>query len=147
MISPTGRLVVLTRDGPTVAALTPRVRGGEKAPGDAPPYVVIVPLGMTPWVSSPAGQRLGVATWRHALRCVAAKAQGGDRNAEALGLAVVQDLHNTGPITYPEPGGSGKAGIYRLMVEGMSGPLTDPDTGEPYVVVTTSMFATAHAIA
>lgn len=148
MIDPTGRLVTLTRDGAAVAAITPRVRGGEKAPLDAPPYAVVVPLPMTPWVGSSETQRAGAVTWRHAIRCVGPKHQGGDREAVALGLAVVQTLHGAGPVTFPTPGGGGgKAGIYRIVVESMTGPLTDPDTQEPYVVVTTALSATAQAIA
>lgn len=137
-VDPTGKLVTLTRDAPAVAAITGAVRGGEKAPADAPPYVVVVPLAAGPG----PGRRAGVATWRHAFRCYGPKVQGGDRQAEALALAVWTSLDEQGPIAFPAPGGSGdRAAIYQLLVESMGGPLEDPDTGEPYVVLTTSMSA------
>lgn len=148
-IDPTGRLVTLTRDDPAVAALTTRVRGGEKAPTDDAPYIVVVPLVPgAPGLIGGQGRRANVSTWRHALRCYAAKEQGGDRKAVALGLAVVDALHMHGPITFPTPGGgAGHGGIYQIVVEGSGGPYVDPGTGEPYVVVTTYLSATAVAIA
>jgi hypothetical protein len=110
--------------------------------------VVVVPLSVAPALPSGQGRRANVAGWRHAFRCYGPKVQGGDRQAEALGLAVMTALHNTGPITFPAPGGgSGRAGIYQIQVEGMGGPLIDPATGEPYVVVTTSMSASLQSFA
>lgn len=145
---PTGRLVTTTRDLPAVAAITSRIRGGEKAPGDAPPYAVIVSLGMTPFLGAGVGRRASLSGWRHAIRCYGPKVQGGDRQAEALGIAVVQGLHMAGPVTFPAPGGSGaRLGIYQIEVEGMGGPLVDPATGEPYVVVTTYMAASLRSFA
>lgn len=147
VVDPTGRLVTLTRDAAGVAAITSRVRGGEKAEGDAPPYIVVLPIVPgAPGLAGGAGRRTRVMSWRHALRCYAPKVQGGDRQAVALGLAVMNALDMAGPITFPAPGGgSGHAGIYRLMVEGSAGPMVDPDTGEPYVVVTTYLAATGQS--
>lgn len=148
-VDPTGRLVVMTRDDPAVAAITTRVRGGEKSPGDAPPYVVVVPLVPgVPGLTGGAGRRTRLMGWRHALRCYGPKVQGGDRQAVALGLAVMNALHLAGPISFPAPGGqSGRAGIYQVLVEGSGGPLVDPASGEPYVVITTYLAATGTAIA
>lgn len=143
-VDPTGRLVVMTRDAAAVAAITNRVRGGEKAPGDAPPYAVVVPIGMTPFIGAKNGNRSRLAGWRHAIRCYGPKVQGGDRQAEALGLAVVTSLHQAGPVTFPASG-SGTAGIYQIEVESMGGPLRDPDSGEPYVIVTTYLSATGQS--
>lgn len=147
VVDPTGKLVTATRDAAAVAAITTRVRGGEKAPNDAPPYVVVVPLAVAPSLMGGAGRRAGLAGWRHAFRCYGPKVQGGDRQAEALGLAVMTSLHMAGPLTFAAPGGSGRAGIYQIQVEGMGGPLIDPATGEPYVVVTTYMAATLQSFA
>lgn len=149
LIDPTGRLVTFTRDAAAVAAITSRVRGGELAQGDEPPSVVIrAALPMTPWVGSVDTQRTGVATWRHTHHCYGPKVQGGDRQALALALAVAGELHGAGPMTFATPGGGGgKAGIYQIHVESVIGGLTDPDTAEPYAIVTTVLTATAHAIA
>lgn len=146
-VDPTGRLVSLTRDAPSVAAITSRVRGGEKAPADAPPYVVVVPLGSVPFVGSPETRRTGTATWRHAFRCYGPKAQGGDRQAVALAGAVGESLHLARSVTFPVPGGGGTAAIFQILVETTGPVVLDPDTSEPFVVVTVVTMASAQAIA
>lgn len=144
MVDPTGRLITYARDGTAVAAITPRVRGGDEAKGDAAPNVVVVPLPMTPWLGSPATRRTGVAAWRHAWRCVGPTSAGGDRQAVALGLAIVERLDEVRSLTFPVSGGTGV--IYQVLVEQQSGVLRDPDTNEPYVVVTTLTSSNLRAI-
>lgn len=157
-IDPTGRLVTFTRDAPAVAAITNRVSGNERGtvagadnkrvPWDAPCVVVTTTVPGSPGFIGGAGSRSNLLTWRHALKCYAPKTQEGYRQAKALGLAVMTALHMAGPITFPTPGGgAGHGGIYQIVVEGSGGPYVDPGTGEPYVVVTTYLSATAVAIA
>jgi hypothetical protein len=144
LTDPTGRLVTLVRDAPTVSTITSRVRGGEKAPGDAPPYIVLVPLASSPFLGTPETQRTGVATWRHAIRCYGPRVQGGDRQALALALAVVSVLHMAGPVPFTVAGK--KNAIYQIAVEAIGPILVDPDSGEPYAVVTTTLAASAQAL-
>lgn len=157
-IDPTGRLVTFTRDAAAVAAITPRVSGtergtvegpnGDRVPWGSPCVVITTAVPGVPGFIGGQGRRANLATWRHSLRCYGQKKQGGDRDAVALSQAVVTSLHMAGPITFLTPGGGpGHGGIYQIVVEGTGGPYVDPTTGEPYVVVTTYLSATAVAIA
>lgn len=146
VIDPTGKLVTTIRGNAAVAAITPLVTGTEKASTWAPPYAIVVLLAASPGLPGGAGRRGGVASWRHAVRCYGPKAPGGDREAERLALTVWDAIDRAGPITFPAPGNpDARAGIYQILAEGMSGPLQDPKTGEPYVVVTTFMAAALHS--
>ena len=49
MKDPTGKLLVEIRDDATVAAITTRIRAGEPAQGDVPPFVVIRRFPITPF--------------------------------------------------------------------------------------------------
>lgn len=155
LVDPTGRLITLTRDGAAVAALTPRVGGTDRRKGWTPPYVLVVPLAGAPGLLTGEGRRAGVVGWRHAFRCYGPKGKAedaevgaGDRQAEALALAVAASLDQAGPLTYPAPGNpSERAGIYKVLVEGIGPVLRDPTTQEPYVVVTTYTAAALRSFA
>lgn len=150
---PTGRIITLDRDfleaaGYTVwrsaAHLGVPVRGTERGPGDAPPMVQVVPIVVSPALT---GARAGVTEWRHAHRCYGPKGIDGDRQAQALALALYREWEafrqgRRPPLTFAAPDQPGRTfGIYTAVAESMVGPVTDRDTGEPVVVLTTRIIA------
>lgn len=127
---PTGRLITMTRELPGLAGVT--VRGKDRADGDAPPLVQVLPIVITPLAA-----RAGVNEWRHAFRCYGPKLLDGDRQANALAIAVMQGWANHPPFSFPAPDQPGRQfGAYQVLFESLVGPLEDPQTGEPYSVVT-----------
>jgi hypothetical protein len=123
-VDPTGRLVTTTRDAAAVAAITAIVRGGEKASGDAPPYVVVVPLADR----AGASERTGPPRQRRRLAaCVPVlRPEGAGRRSPGGGARPRGD--DSAPQHGPDHGtrhradGSGRAAIYQIQVEGMGGP-------------------------
>jgi hypothetical protein len=105
MIDPTGRLVTLIRDAAGVAAITPRVRGGEKAPNDAPPFAVVRRLDSVPWIDDPETESEGFGTFHYTVLCYAAKVASGERDAFALAGAVHDAVHDRGQFTFSVAGG------------------------------------------
>lgn len=146
MIDPTGRLVTLIRDAAGVAAITPRVRGGEKAPADAPPFAVVRRLDSVPWLGDPATESEGFGTFRYTVLCYAAKVASGERDAFALAGAVHDAVHDRGQFTF-SVGGGGRGAIYRIEEDSIGAAQRDPDTGEPFVPVQLTVLATTQVIA
>lgn len=145
MIDPTGRIVTLVRDYAAVAAITPRVRGGEKAGGDAAPFVVIRRLSSVPWIGNPGTETAGVTTVRYTALCYVAKNADGPRQAYVLAGAVHDAIQDHSSITYSA--GSGRAVIYGIQEDSIGPVLADPVTDEPYVTVNFSVHALAQAVA
>lgn len=117
----TGPIVTLIRDNPAVAAITPRVRGGELASGDIAPAVVVVSLSNT---RSPFGRgtgRLGLQAPRYAVNCYATTYQA----AAQLAGAVSDALHQLSARNV-----SNKT-IHQVVDDGWGGPVLDPVTKWP----------------
>ena len=144
-VDPTGRLIVRIRDDVAVAAITPRVRGGEKLAGWAPPYVVIRRLTSVPWIGDPGTEGAGVQTVRYTALAYAQKVENGDELAFRLAGAVADAINNLGLLTFPLTGG--RAALYRVQVDGDGPALRDPLTQEPYVPVQFSALASAQLLA
>lgn len=145
MIDPTGRVVVLIRDDAAVAAITPRVRGGEKAPADAPPFVVVRRSPTAPWIGDPTTEGAGVMTVRYTALCYASKTTQGERDAFVLAGAVADAINDRGPAGFQA--GSGRGLTYGIQLDSIGGALRDPDTGEPYVPVLFSVLAATQVVA
>lgn len=144
-IDPTGRLIVLVRDGASVAAITPRVRGGEKLAGWKPPYVVIRRLTSVPWIGDPGTEGAGVQTIRYTALNYALKVENGEELAFMLAGAVADVVDNLGLLTFPLS--AGRAALYRVQVDGIGPALRDPLTEEPYVPVQFTALASAQVLA
>jgi hypothetical protein len=114
-----GPIVTTVRDAPAVSAITSRVRGGELAPGDAPPAVVIVRLTNTRSPFGAGRARLGLQQPRLAANCYAATFQ----QAAQLAGAVSDALHLMRSRVI-----SGKT-IHQVVDDGWGGPVRDPATG------------------
>lgn len=115
----TGPLVTTVRDDPSVAAITPRVRGGELAPGDTAPAVVLVSLSNT---RSPFGRgrgRLGLQGPRYVANCYGTTYQ----QAAQLAGAVSDALHLLRGKKY-----SSNRTIHLVTDDGWGGPVLDPAT-------------------
>lgn len=121
MLDLQGAVVVEVRDAAAVAAITPRVRGGELAPGDAPPAVVIVALGRVRSPHQPGRNRLGLQQARYVANCYGATRI----QANELAGAVSDAIHIRGPRVT-----AGKQ--IRLSLDDGGGEAdTDPDTKWP----------------
>lgn len=138
-------MVTLIRDDPAVAAITPRVRGGEKAKDDAPPFVVVRRLPSVPWIGDPRTEAAGVQTVRYTALCYAQKARGGEQLAFALAGAVADAINDHPAFTFPVTGG--RAAACRIQLDSVGSAISDPDTGEPYVPVLFSVLASAQVVA
>ncbi len=117
MIDLFGPTLVAIRDFPAVAAITPRVRGFELAPGDDAPAVVLTTLGNTRQPFGAGSGRLGMQQPRYAANCYAKTSTA----ASQLAGAVSDAIHARGPRTV-----SGKA-IHLSMDDGWGGVVADPD--------------------
>lgn len=136
MVDLTGVAVVEVRDAAAVAAITPRVRGGELAGDDAPPAVAISALGIG---YSPFGQ-----TRRARLQeaMFAAKCYGGTRiQAAQLGNAVAGAIEVRGP----RKDASGRL-VYLSLVESAGTVELDPDTRWPFSTVIFSLIGAQQAV-
>lgn len=114
-----GPVVTTVRDNAAVAAITSRVRGGELAPGDTAPAVVIVSLGNTRSPFGPGHSRLGMQQPRIAASTYATSYQA---SAQLTG-AVSDALHLLSNRVI-----SGKT-LRLIKDEGWGGPVLDPKTG------------------
>lgn len=144
-IDPTGRVIVLIRDYPAVAAITPRVRGSEKLAGWEPPFVVIKRLTSVPWIGDPGTESAGVQTVRYTALCYALKTETGEELAFRLAGAVHDAIHDHGLLTFPVA--AGRAVAFHFGEDSTGPALRDPVTGEPYVPVQFSVLAGAQAFA
>ena len=145
MIDPTGRIIVRIRDDAVVAAITPRVRGGEKLAGWAAPFVVIRRISSVPWIGDPGTETAGVQTVRYTALCYAARVENGDELAFRLAGAVSDAINNHGLLAFPVS--AGRAAIYRLQEDSIGPSLRDELTGEPYVPVQFSALASSQVLA
>jgi hypothetical protein len=118
----TGPIVLLVRDNPAVAAITPRVRGGELAAGDAAPAVVIVGASNTRSPFGPGKGRLGLQGPRFYANCYGATYQ----QATQLAGAVSDALH----LVRGRALGGGKV-IHQILDGGWGGVVLDPATKWP----------------
>jgi hypothetical protein len=133
----TGKAVTEIRDFAAVAAITPRVRGGELADNDAPPAVIVRPLAID---YSPFGQ-----TRRARLQAplFAALCYGVTRvQAAQLAGAVVDAVNLRGPRKDAQ-----NRLIYLSLVEGDGEVVLDPDTRWPFATVTFTFIGAAGAVA
>lgn len=155
---PTGTVVVgLRADEDVIATLTAaggdsnpkRVSGGE--PKIPPPHVVVVPTGVNPQPFGLGSRRLGLARYQYAFRCVApaalengqANAEGGAQAASIAG-AVANYLNRNGWVSRAVGGA-----VYATVAsaeDSTAGATNDPDTKDPFVLVTGSLVATAQAV-
>lgn len=133
----TGKAVTEIRDYTAVAAITPRVRGGELADNDAPPAVVIRAIDID---YSPFGR-----TRRARLQAplFAALCYGVTRiQAAQLAGAVVDAVNLRGPRKDAQ-----NRLIYLSLVEGDGEVVLDPDTRWPFATVTFTYIGAAGAVA
>jgi hypothetical protein len=128
VIDLTGRVLVEIRDYAPVAAITPRVRGGEPAKGDVPPMVILVRAGRTRSVFAiRSSARIGLQDGRWYARCYGATAQ----QAAQLSGAVSDAIHTRGPRTDSQ----GRR-LYLSVDEGGGDADLDPVTRWPLEVIT-----------
>lgn len=118
----TGAIVTTVRDDPAVAAITPRVRGGELAAGDAAPAVVIVQASNTRSPFGPGRARLGLQQPRFYANCYGATYQ----EAAHLAGAVSDALHLLRGRAF-----SGGRVILEILDAGWGGVVLDPVTKWP----------------
>lgn len=132
----TGKAVVEIRDFPAVAAITPRVRGGELASGDGPPAIVIARLAVD---FSPFGatRRMGIQAPLFAANCYGADR----RQAAQLADAVVEAINLRGPRRDAQ-----NRLVYLSLVEGGGDVVLDPDTRWPTATVTFSFVGAQQAV-
>lgn len=128
-----GPLVVTIRDNAAVAAITPRVRGGELAQGDTAPAVVITRASNSRSPFGPGRARLGMQQPVYYATCYGATFI----QLDQLMGAVSDALHLLSNRTI-----SGK--VIRLVTdEGWAGPVLDPTTRKPMDTITFQV--TGHA--
>jgi hypothetical protein len=120
-----GPLVVTARDDTAVAAITPRVRGGELAEGDTAPAVVFVLASNSRSPFGPGKSRLGMQQPRVYANCYGVTAQ----QASQLAGAVSDALHQLSPRTI-----SGKP-IHQVLDDGWGGVVLDPTTKWPTITI------------
>lgn len=133
----TGVAVTEVRDFPLVAAITPRVRGGELDGDDVPPAILIVSLGID---YSPLGR-----TRRAKLQAplFAAQCYGQTRpQAAQLANAVVAAVELRGPRVDAQ----GRL-VHMSLVEGGGDVVLDPDTRWPFATVTFTFIGAQQAVA
>lgn len=137
-LDPMGSLIVEWRSDADVAALVGvRVRGFEPAAGDAKgpgeyqAFIVVSALDVPPHPTVP------ITFAQYGVRCYGATPQA----AWAVWAAVVKATHAVGPRVK-----ASGLGIYRSAVASGGEQSKDPDTGQPYVVGTISLIATAQAV-
>lgn len=151
LADPTGLLLTSIRDHAAVSALTTRVRvdapagrqvdsagvetdaGDARGPGEWVRFVVLVRLART------RAPHVPTQDVRYVARCYG---QGGNpaQDADALAAAVSEAVHDVGRRV----SGSGVV-IFYSFDEGDSGPVKDPDTGQPHTDLVISVGAsTAH---
>lgn len=114
----TGLVVTTIRDNPAVAVVTTRVRGGELAPGDVAPAIVVIPLSNTRSPFGPGHSRVGLQAPRFGVNCYATSYI---QAAQLAGL-VSDSLHLMPPKT-----SSGRV-IRQALDDGWGGPILDPRT-------------------
>lgn len=125
---PTGRLITEMRDATGLA----RIRGGEAAPGDAlgpgayQRFVVLVRLARTRLRRAP------IQEVTYAARCYGSTHQ----DAAALAGEIADAVHARGHRI-----SSGGMSILGSFDDGGGSSATDPDTGQPYEVVSISVGA------
>jgi hypothetical protein len=132
----TGKAVTEIRDFPAVAAITPRVRGGELAPGDGPPAIVIVRLAVD---YNPGGttRRMRIQAPMFAANCFGADR----RQAAQLADAVVEAIDLRGPRRDVQ-----NRLVYLSLVEGGGDVVLDPVTRWPTATVTFSFIGAQQAV-
>ncbi len=133
----TGMAVTEVRDFPAVAAITARVRGGELAPGDAPPAVVLRRLGVSLSPGGAGKARAGLQGALIAALCFGATYQ----QAAALAGAVADAVH------YKRARQSGTRLIHLSLVESLGDATRDPDTSWPFETVVFQAIGAAQAVA
>lgn len=133
----TGVAVMEIRAYPPVAAITPRVRGAELAPGDAPPAVVVRKLGISYAPFGRGSRRLGLQEPMFAALCFGATYP----QAAQLAGAVVDAINLRGPRS----DSAGRA-VLLSLVEGGGNPTLDPDTKWVTETVTFTFVGAAQAV-
>ncbi len=133
----TGMAVMEVRSYPSVAAITPRVRGAELAPGDAPPAVVIRKLGISYAPFGRGSRRLGLQEPMYAALCFAATYP----QAAQLAGAVVDAINLRGPRNDAQ----GRL-VHLSLVESGGDPTLDPDTKWVTETVTFTFVGAAEAV-
>ncbi len=123
MIDPTGKLLIEIRSDATVAAITTRVRAGEAAQGDAPPFVVIRRFPITPFRRA---WFVPVAHYQYLIQCYGTTPQ----QAAQLAGAVMDVVSNSAPRV----NASGVA-IYNSYWNIGGQAQRDPDTSWPFETV------------
>jgi hypothetical protein len=130
-----GKLITELKDDPGVFAITAGRVMGQQRDSVAVPCVIVVDLG-----SSKVSSESGVRRYSYGARCYGPNAATGDITAKQLANAVVGAVGSRGPRRHAA------VGIYR-STEVSSGPvLLDPDTREPYVIVSLELAVAAGAV-
>lgn len=123
MKDPTGKLLTEIRDGAAVSAITTRIRAGEPAQGDVPPFVVIRRFPITPFRRALFAP---VAHYQYLIQCYGTTPQQASQLAGAV-ADVVQE---------PEPRTNASGvGIYNSYWTITGQAQTDPDTNWPFETV------------
>lgn len=134
----TGVAVTNIRDWPSVAAITPRVRGGELAPNDAPPAVVVALLTISYTPFGPGNRRAGLQAPLFAANCFGLTRQ----QAAQLANAVVDAVNLRGP----RKDAQGRY-VALSLVESGGDIALDPVTSWPFATVTFTFIGAAQAVA
>lgn len=129
MKDPTGKLLTEIRDDAAVAAITTRIRAGEYAQGDVPPFVIIRRFPITPFRRA---WFVPVAHFQYLIQCYATTPQ----QASQLAGAVADAVQNA----QPRLNASG-VGIYNSYWTIAGQAQTDPDTNWPFETVTATVNA------
>lgn len=131
-----GKVLTEVRDWPAVAAITTRVRGGEFAPGDAPPCVVIRKLAND---LAPFGRGYRAGLQRPLF---SVQAYGNSYlQAGQLAAAITDAIHLRGPRK-----ASGRY-IALSLVESGGDQSKDPDTNWPVETLVVSAVGALEAVA
>ncbi|MCA1570840.1 MAG: hypothetical protein LC798_11085 [Chloroflexi bacterium] len=131
-VDPLGKLLTEIRDNAQVAAITNRIRGGEPAQGDLPPFVLIrlFPVRHT-------NPHLPLLRHQYMILCYGTT----PKQATALGYAVGDAVHNL----VPRQNVTGTA-IYQSLMEVAGQAQTDPDTTWPFTTVIPSVIASTETV-
>lgn len=138
MIDPLGFLLTTIRDDATVAAITPRVRGGELEKDDAAPAVLLRrgPVNRSP--TGPNARRVGLQGVTVTALCFGATYQ---QAAQLYGA--VSDAVN---LKGPRRDGTGRL-IFVSIDESGGDPVLDPDTRWPTETCVINVIAAAQPVA
>lgn len=144
---PTGTVIVdvLRADADLMAALGNRDKAvsGGAVRADAP-TVTVVNLVANPVPFGQGSRRIGLVDWRYAIRCRGRRTDTGDIEATDIAGHVSRILGYGGWVK--KVVGSQTFAIAQSLEQQTTGPVPDPETQEPTVVVLVNLKASAQAL-